>query len=278
MLFEENNFVTYHCTTGAMISWRGGFLLVVKATRATDRPLYPCPTIRRHYSPCFSSSKDEPSFNLLPEPPDPSLVQGNAPSSTLDVDVTFGISLPKKIRHVCLFSVSVAKVRVYRVKYAHRKSAIFSEKFMVFHLVFHPECPDSALQEKFLGLSNPLISETRNLLTRVIEAATTYSSAEQLAHARCHYLANNNPLSLSEKVASLNLGDDTKLEPMLEVTGDYLADDFFSGEEETLMLSLSKNEHHLSSLECSRHVLDFGHRYDAESKELLPHELQPGLG
>ena len=70
-----------------------------------------------------------------------------------------------------------------------------------------------------------MIPESQDLLTRVIIA---YGSAEQLAHARDHYLADNKPLSLTDKVECLNLHSNDCFSAILEVNGAFLAPDFFS--------------------------------------------------
>ena len=111
-------------------------------------------------------------FNPLPEPPDPELVEVHAPSSTLDIDVMFGVSLLGKIRHISLFSATMAKVRVYRVKYVHKESALLAEGFTVSQLVFRPKCPDTAARDKVLGPTHPLVSEAQDLLSCVIKAAS----------------------------------------------------------------------------------------------------------
>ena len=100
-------------------------------------------------------------LNPLPEPPDPELVEIHAPSSTPDVDVMFGVSLLGKIRHISLFSAPMAKVRVYRVKYAHYESVLLAEGFTVSQLVFHPECPDKAARDNLLAPANPLFRKPR---------------------------------------------------------------------------------------------------------------------
>ena len=197
MLFQENNLVTYRGTTGAMISW-GGY--------SSWRSKHPGHKMDLSASP-RKVHKDAPPppspvkacFNPLPEPPDPELVDIHAPSSTPDVDVIFGVSLLGKIRHISLFSAPMAKVRVYRVKYAHYESALLAKGFTVSQLVFHPECPDTAARDNLLAPANPLVSEAQDFLSRVIEAATAYGSEEQLSLARDHYLSTSKPLSLTER-------------------------------------------------------------------------------
>ena len=103
-------------------------------------------------------------FNPLPEP-DPELIEVHAPSSTLDVDVMFGVSLLGKSRHISLFSAAIAKVRVYRVKYAQKESAFIADGFAASQLVFHPECPDTAARDKLPGATNPLVSEAQDFLS-----------------------------------------------------------------------------------------------------------------
>ena len=110
----------------------------------------------------------------------------------------FGVSLPGKIRHISLFSAPMAKLRVYRVKYVHHRSALLAEGFTVSQLLFHPECTNTAARDNLLGPANPLVSESQDFLSRVIEAVTPYGSAEQLSLARDHYLSTSK-LSPSQK-------------------------------------------------------------------------------
>ena len=214
-------------------------------------------------------------FNPLPEPPDPELVEVHAPSSTPDVDVMFGVSLLGKIRHISLFSAPMAKVRVYRVKYAHYESALLSEGFTVSQLVFHPECPDTAARDNLLAPANPLVSEAQDFLSRVIEAATAYGSAEQLSLARDHYLSTSKPLSLTEKIAQLHLQTGKVFDPIPEITGAFISNEFFSEEEEALVMSYSADENHQWLSEGHRTMLHFGFRYNPESKEVEPFEPTP---
>ena len=201
MIIRENNLVTYRGTTGAMISW-GGY--------SSWRSKHPGHKMDLSASP-RNVQKDVPPppspvkacFNPLPEPPDPELVEVHAPSSTPDVDVMFGVSLLGKIRHISLFSASMAKARVYRVKYVHHESALLAEGFTVSQLVFHPECPDTAARDNLLGPANRLVLGAQDFLSRVIEAATAYGSAERLSLARDHYLSTSKPLSLTDKIAQL---------------------------------------------------------------------------
>ena len=196
-------------------------------------------------------------FNPLPEPPDPELVEVHAPSSTPDVDVMFGVSLLGKIWHISLFSAPMAKVRVYRVKYVHHKSALLAEGFTVSQLVFNPECPDTAACDNFLTPANPLVSEAQDFLSRVIEAATAYGSAEQLSLARDHYLSTSKPLSLTEKIAQLRLQTGKIFDPIPEITGAFISNDFFSEEEEALVMSFSADEDHQWLSEGHRTMLHF---------------------
>ena len=262
MLFQENNLVTYRGTTGAMISW-GGY--------SSWRSKHPGHKVDLSASP-RKMHKDAPPppsrvkacFNPLPEPPDPELVEVHAPSSTPDVDVMFGVSLLGKIRHISLFSAPIAKVRVYRVKYAHYESALLAEGFTVSQLVAHPECPDTAARDNLLAPANPLVSEAQDYLSRVIEAATAYGSAEQLSLARDHYLSTSKPLSLTEKIAQLHLQTGNVFDPIPEITGAFISDDFFSEEEEALVMSYSADENHQWLSEGHRTMLHFGFRYNPE--------------
>ena len=153
MLFQENNLVTYRGTTGAMISW-GGYSSWLSKHPGHKMDLSASPrNVHKDAPPPPSPVKA--CFNPLPEPPDPELVEVHAPSSTPDVDVMFGVSLLGKIRHISLFSAPMAKVRVYRVKYAHYESALLAEGFTVSQLVFHPECPDTVARDNLFGSREP---------------------------------------------------------------------------------------------------------------------------
>ena len=273
MLFQENNLVTYRGTTGAMISW-GGY--------SSWRSKHPGHKMDLSASP-QKVHKDAPPppspvkacFNPLPEPPDPELVEVHAPSSTPDVDVMFGVSLLGKIRHISLFSAPMAKVRVYRVKYAHYESALLAEGFTVSQLVFHPECPDTAARDNLLAPANPLVSEAQDFPSRVIEAATAYGSAEQLSLARDHYLTTSKPLSLTEKISQLHLQTGKVFDPIPEITGAFISNEFFSEEDEALVMSYSADENHQWLSEGHRTMLHFGFTYNPESKEVEPFEPTP---
>ena len=273
MLFQENNLVTYRGTTGAMISW-GGY--------SSWRSKHPGHKVDPSASPrkMHKDAPPQPSpvkacFNPLPEPPDPELVEVHAPSSTPEVDVMFGVSLLGKIRHISLFSAPMAKVRVYRVKYAHYESTLLAEGFTVSQLVFHPECPDRTARDNLLAPANPLVSEAQDFLSRVIQAATAYGSAEQLSLARDHYLSTSKPLSLTEKVAQLHLQTGKVFDPIPEITGAFISNEFFSEEEEALVMSYSADENHQWLSEGHRTMLHFGFRYNPESKEVEPFEPTP---
>ena len=214
-------------------------------------------------------------FHPIPEPPDPELVEVHAPSSTPDVHVIFRVSLQGKIWQISLFSAAMAKIRVYRVKYVHKESALLAVGFTLSQLVFHPECPNTAARDKLLGPTNPLVSEAQDFLSRVIEAASAYGSAEQLGLARDHYLSTSKPLSLTEKVAQLHLQTEKTFDPISEMPGAFIANEFFSEEEESLVMSFSKNEDHFWLFEGHRTMLHFGFRYDPESKEVELFEPTP---
>ena len=64
------------------------------------------------------------------------------------------------------------------MKYVHHESALLAEGFTVSQLVFHPKCPDTAPRDNLLAPANPLVSEAQDFLSRVIEAATAYGSAD----------------------------------------------------------------------------------------------------
>ena len=187
----------------------------------------------------------------------------------------FGVSLLAKIRHISLFSAAMAKVRVYQVKYVHKESALLAEGFTVSQLVFHPECPDTAARDKLLGPTNPLVSKAQDFLSRVIEAATACGSAEQLALARDHYLSTSKPLSLTEKVAQLHLQTGKIFDPIREIAGAFIANEFFSEDKESLVMSFSKNEDDFWLSEEHRTMVHFGFRYNPESKEVEPFEPTP---
>ena len=206
-------------------------------------------------------------FDPLPEPPDPEHVEVHAPLFTPDVDVMFGVSLLGKFRHISLLSAAKAKVRVYRVKYVHKESALLAKGFTVSQLVFHPECPDTAARYNLPGPTNPLVPEAEDFLSRVIEAASAYGSAEQLGLAREHYLSTSKPLSITEKVAQLHLQTGKISDLIPEIPGAFIANKFFSEDEESLVMSFSKNEDHFWLSKGHRTMLHFGFRYNPESKE-----------
>ena len=273
MLFQENNLVTHRRTTVAMIFW-GGFSSWRSQHPGQKMDLSVSPQ-NVHMDVPPPPSPVKACFNPLPEPPDPELVEVHAPLSTPDIDVMFGVSLLEKIRHISLFSAAMAKARVYRVKYVHKESALLAEGFTVSQLVFHPECPDTAAHDKLLGPTNPLVSEAEDFLSRVIEAATAYGSAEQLGLARDHYLSTSKPLSLTEKVAQLHLQTGKIFDPVQEIAGAFIANEFFSEDQESLVMSFSKNEDHLWLSEGHRTMVHFGFRYNPESKEVEPFEPTP---
>ena len=187
----------------------------------------------------------------------------------------FGVSLPGKIRHISLFSAPMAKVKVYRVKYVHHESALLAEGFTVSQLIFHPECPDTAARDNLLASANPLVSEAQDFLSRVIEAATAYGSAEPLSLARDHYLSTSKPLSLTEKIAQLHLQTKKIIDPIPEITGAFISNEFFSEEGEALVMSFSADEDHQWLSEGHRTMLHFGFRYNPETKEVEPFEPTP---
>ena len=187
----------------------------------------------------------------------------------------FGVSLLGKIRHISLFSAPMAKVRVYRVKYVHHEYALLAEGFTMSQLAFHPECPDTAARDNLLGPANPLVSEAQDFLSPVIEAATAYGSAEQLSLARDHYLSTSKPLSLTEKIAQLHLQTGKIFDPIPEIAGAFISNEFFSEEEEALVMSFSADEDHQWLSEGHRTMLHFGFRYNPESKEVEPFEPTP---
>ena len=110
--------------------------------------------------------------------------------------------------------------------------------------MFHPECPDTAARDKLLGPTNPLASEAQDFLSRVIERATAYGSAEHLGLAGDHYLSTSKPHSLTEKVAQLHLQTGKIFDPIPEIAGAFIANELFSEDEESLVMSFSKNEDH----------------------------------
>ena len=187
----------------------------------------------------------------------------------------FGVSLLGKIRHISLFSAPIAKVRVYRVKYVQKETALLPEGFTVSQLVFHPECPNTAARAHLLTPANPLVSEAQDFLSRVIEAATAYGSAEQLSLARDHYLSTSKPLSLTEKIAQLHLQRGNIFDPVPEITGVFISNEFFSEEGGALVMSFSADEDHQWLSEGHRTMLHFGFRYNPESKEVEPFEPTP---
>ena len=270
MLFQENFLVTYWGTTGAMISW-GGFSSWHPGQRM-DLSVSP-QSVHMDVSP--PPSPVRACFNPLPEPPDPELVEVHAPSSTPDVDVMFAVSLLGKIRHISLFSPAMAKVRVYRAKYVHKESGLLAEGLTVSQLVCHTECPDTAARHKLVGPTNPLVSEAQDFLSRVFEAASAYGSAEQLGLARDHHLSKSKPLSLTEKVAQLHLQTGKIFDPIPKIPGAFIANDFFSEDEEFYVMSFSRNEAHFWLSKKHRTMLHFRFRYNPESKEVEPSEPTP---
>ena len=187
----------------------------------------------------------------------------------------FGVSLLGESRHISLFSAPMAKVQVYRVKYVHHESALLAEGFTVSQLVFHPECPNTAARDNLLGPANPLVSKAQDFLSRVIEAATAYSSAEQLSLARDHYLSTSKPLSLTAKIAQLHLQTERIFDPIPEIAGAFISNEFFSEEEEALVMSFSADENHQWLSEGHRTMFHFGFRYNPESKEVEPFDPTP---
>ena len=266
MLFQENNLVTYRGTTGAMISW-GGYSSWRSKHPGHKMDLSASPrNVHKDVPP--PSSPVKACFNPLPEPPDPELVEVHALSSTPDVDVMFGVYLLGKIRHISLFRAPMAKMRVYRVKYVRHESTVSQ-------LVFHPECPDTAARYNLLGPANPLVSEAQDFLSRVIEAATAPGSAEQLSLARDHYLSTSKPLSLTEKIAQPHLQTGNVFDPIPEIAGAFISNEFFSEEEEALVMSFSAHENHQLLSEGHLTMLHFGFRDNPESKEVEPFEPTP---
>ena len=110
--------------------------------------------------------------------------------------------------------------------------------------MFLPKCPDTGARDKLLGPTNPLVSEAQDFLSPVFEAASAYGSAEQLRLAREHYLSTSKPLSLTEKVAQLHLPTGKIFDPILEIPGAFIANEYFSEDEESLVMSFSKDEDH----------------------------------
>ena len=128
---------------------------------------------------------------------------------------------------------------------------------------------------KALILTNPLVSKAQDFLSRVIAAATAYGSAEPLGLARDHYLSTSKPLSLTEKIAQLHLQTGKTFDPFPEITGAFISNEFFSEEEEALVMSFSADEDHqwLSEGHCG--MLLFGFRYNPEPREVEPFEPTP---
>ena len=112
-------------------------------------------------------------------------------------------------------------------------------------------------------------------MSRVIEAATAYGSAEQLSLARDHYLSTSKPLPLTEKIAQLHLQRGKNFDPIPQITGAFISNDFFSEEEEALMMSFSADEDHQWLSEGHRTMVPFGFRYNPESKEVELFEPTP---
>ena len=142
-------------------------------------------------------------------------------------------------------------------------------------LVFHPECPDTVARDNLLAPANPLVLEAQDFLSRVIEAATAYSSAEQLCLARDHYLSTSKPLSLTENIAQLHLQTGNIFDPIPGMTGAFISNEFFSEEEGALVMFFSADGDHQWRSEGHRTTLHFGFRYNRESKEVEPFEQTP---
>ena len=151
--------------------------------------------------------------------------------------------------------------------------ALLAEGFTVSQLVFHPECPDRAARDNLLGPANPLVSGAQDFLSRVIEAATAYGSAEQLSLARDQ--STSKPLSLKEKNAQLHLQTGKIFDPIPEIAGAFISNEFFSQEEEALVMSFSADENHQWLSEGHRTMLHCRFRYNRESKEVEPSEPTP---
>ena len=137
---------------------------------------------------------------------------------------------------------------------------------------FTPSAPTRPRVTTFFAPANPLVSEAQDFLSRVIEAATAYGSAEQLSLARDHYLSTSKPLSLTEKIAQLHLQTGKVFDPIPEITGAFISNEFFSEEEEPLVMSYSADENHQWLSAGHRTMLHFGFRYNSESKEVEPFE------
>ena len=133
----------------------------------------------------------------------------------------------------------------------------------------------ASLCPNLLSLANPLVSEAQDFLSRVIKAATAYGSVEQLSLARDHYSSTSKPFSLTEKIAQLHLQTGKILDPIPDIAGAFISNEFFSEEEEALVMSFSANEDHQWLSEGHRTMLHFGFRYNPESKEVEPFEPTP---
>ena len=102
-----------------------------------------------------------------------------------------------------------------------------------------------------------------------------YGSAEQLSLARDHYLSTSKPLSLREKIAHLHLQTGKIFDPIPEIAGALISNEFFSEEEEALVMSFSADKNHQWLSEGHRTMLHFGFRYNPESKEVERFEPSP---
>ena len=132
-----------------------------------------------------------------------------------------------------------------------------------------------AARDNLLAPANPLVSEAQDFLSRVIEAATAYGTEEQLSLARDHYLSTSKPLFLTEKIPQLHLQTGTFLDPIPEITGPFISNEFPSEEEKALVMSFSADEDHQWLFEGHRTMLHFGFRYNPEAKGIEPFEPTP---
>ena len=88
-------------------------------------------------------------------------------------------------------------------------------------------------------------------------------------------MSSSKPLCLTEKIAQLHLQTGRILDPIPEITGAFISNEFFSEEEEALVMSFSADEDHQWLSEGHRTMLHFGFRYNPESKEVECFEPTP---
>ena len=88
-------------------------------------------------------------------------------------------------------------------------------------------------------------------------------------------MSTSKPLSLTEKIAQLHLQKGKIFDPIPEITGAFIANKFFTEDEEALVMSFSTDEDQQWLSEGHRTMLHVGFRYNPESKQVEPFEPTP---